>query len=1476
MSVALTIYSNRVIKEYILPQDADSIFKVHIDHSFFEIKEDITALLENISGKWYFKVSRNESTFKFENYNSENLNVGDVITIRTRYGEKIVVIVNSLEFSFLPYQKYLIKGKNNILIGTDENSDIVYDIQMTNHIVSGSHCQITKTRNETFLEDLSTNGSFVNGRKISENKELEYLDCIDIYGLKIIYLGDIIAVSGNIKDENIKLKKLSAKGIFENLNVHGNAMQGDGNKSLYTIYHRPPRNMRRLNSGNVIIENYPFSQKFARRILGITKKNYDRYLQNTKQNIQKLYDENTQILRSRYKNYEFDKIFNIPDDLWVKNKSHKDFWLCRIGMGDIPFQVKIETKENFLYGNYSDRVKNIEDSYKTLRDVPICIDFDENSRVGLVGDIESCGQYILCCDIVSQIVLQNSYKDVKLVFLLKDKTGFNDGKWSYVYWLPHVFMTGQDNRYVAFGKEEVDEVCYRLLDSLRCYDIIEEDKKNYFCVIVEDMSLIDDNPLKKYLFEKDYEKYIKTIVLSDNVMNLPNECNIVAEKSKNFEGIYSVREGNLNGHNVIFDKMTPKMVYDIAKKISQVEIEDTNIKGEIPRKISFLKLFDANNIEELDLEERYKRNKTYENISAIIGAKAGNNKQILDLNEKFHGPHGLIVGTTGSGKSELLKTLILSLAVNYSPDMVNFFLIDYKGGAMSRAFEKLPHVVGSISNLSSDLLVRAMLTIKSENKKRQIIFAKTRVSHIDEYTKLYEKGFVHLKIPHLFVVIDEFAMLKKENPEFINELISVARIGRSLGVHLILATQSGRNVIDENIISNSRFKIALKMQNESESINVLGKKDAAYLTENGRAILKAGNDEVYEEFQVSMCSMVYDIEETNQNVNVQFVTSLLDDDITGSFASGQNTMQKYRKFIRELILNNDFESFVGYENVQKQNLKDINEIVSSRLCVETYDVTDNKIDKIIEYAEKNNIRIPVIREKSLIEYIIEHINNVCQKLEIARPDKIWMPVLTDDIIVNDLKGFDKLIANRNLFSKTKVKAYVGLIDDPYNQYQMPFVIDLNKSYNMAILGQTMSGKTTFLQTFVYSLCKSYTKEDLKVYIISNDEKAFESFKDFENVIKVMSQPEEDDIQDVLMTIQKLFEQRKNKKENEYSDRIVFIIDGYETFKELMGREYDDVIYKIMRMAPKAGANVILSGQMFGMGYIPTKLQMAVQNIVALKLKDRSFYVDAFGISNIDVMPERNVKGRGIALFDDRILLFQTAVAECIDEDNRMTFIKKEARKLCEDKESRVCEIDENLNDIQKAQIADARIENIDKPKSFVIELSKTYTYYICGSKNTTDDFAKKILIYASKLSNTRSYIVDFDNDKLTYDEENYINNFRDFESFFKKICDEYKKRFEACKNGTWSNDSMDFDEIFILIKDLHIFEKEIKSFSSPNKNYYRAFLNLLEKGNGLNIFIFGSYENKNISKHEKIIKAFRKRGLGMNLESSKTVDVKII
>ncbi|WP_170241548.1 type VII secretion protein EssC, partial [Streptococcus suis] len=213
---------------------------------------------------------------------------------------------------------------------------------------------------------------------------------------------------------------------------------------------------------------------------------------------------------------------------------------------------------------------------------------------------------------------------------------------------------------------------------------------------------------------------------------------------------------------------------------------------------------------------------------------------------------------------------------NFHPHDVAFLLIDYKGGGMANLFKDLPHLLGTITNLDGAQSMRALVSINAELKRRQRLFATHDVNHINQYQKKYKLGEVSEPMPHLFLISDEFAELKTNQPDFMKELVSTARIGRSLGIHLILATQKPSGVVDDQIWSNSRFKLALKVADRSDSMEMLKTPDAAEITQVGRGYLQVGNNEVYELFQSAWSGADYQPDKDEQGIEDHTIYAIND------------------------------------------------------------------------------------------------------------------------------------------------------------------------------------------------------------------------------------------------------------------------------------------------------------------------------------------------------------------------------------------------------------------------------------------------------------------------------------------------------------------------------------------------------------------------------------------------------------------------
>lgn len=494
----------------------------------------------------------------------------------------------------------------------------------------------------------------------------------------------------------------------------------------------------------------------------------------------------------------------------------------RIGSGLNKSCYQINNKVNEHKPNPSleeSRLLELKQTYSCIANAPIVCSL--NNDIGIVG----CAQltYKVVVNILLQLLYFYSSDLLKIVFVM------DSCEVSLFYGFTHLkhFRMSNGLYTLVYDQTSLDLVSEAMkLDSISDYITIENCKVNN---------------LAKSLLSKSNIKPVKTVYYTEDVSMLPTGigCKIIVE-DKNKGQVKTIDGVN---KDVSLDQCPSKLV--LRKAIFNLcKLDDArqSERSELPNKISLFELYGIEKNDQLDLKTRWKNNRPWQTISTVIG-KSSNGNLILDLNEAEDGPHGIIVGTTGSGKSELLKTLILSLAINYDPSYVGFVLIDYKGSAMANQLKGLPHILGSTSNLDEKEAKRIIISINSEIKSRQNTFKELNISHIDEYHKLYETSNSKGTIPRLIIICDEFAELKVNNPDFINSLISIARVGRSLGIHLILSTQKVEGVVDSQIISNCNFKIALKVADKIDSRELIGNNKAATIVNKGRGYLVTANNQ---------------------------------------------------------------------------------------------------------------------------------------------------------------------------------------------------------------------------------------------------------------------------------------------------------------------------------------------------------------------------------------------------------------------------------------------------------------------------------------------------------------------------------------------------------------------------------------------------------------------------------------------------------
>lgn len=1593
MSVILSIFSKSAFKEFVLPAVNNTEITLLLEHFIFQIKQDIPLKLEIIDGKWYFKEMIERIHINHKDYDGKFLENQDTYSITNKYGENIAVMVQMVESPFNVYSKFNLKNIPMITIGNGKEKTISYSSHYGGaQIISENHAKLFYQQQKWVLQDNSNNGVFVNDVRIYANKILEFGDHINIWGLRMVYMGDILAIE---ESENVKLD-FSVLHKINRKEREGKIFDDTQKEKIY--YHRAPRNMEALDIEKIEIEappppqeenempllmligpsltmmlpmmlgtgmailssrmsgemshsymytglitaacsgifgafwavaNVRYAKKKARQEETKRFDAYSAYLMKCSEMVKQKYSQSIQILKERYiKVDDMMQENNIPHNLWGRNRTHDDFLYHRLGEGNIPFQIEIDIpKEKFTMANDSlaDKPQFIKDSYKTLHHVPVGIDLEKNTFIGVIGGKNKVGAYQVVYNLVAQLATQNCYTDVKLAFLAKDETKNGEDAWSFTLWLPHTWSENKKNRYVSLCPSEASDVCYDLTQVLRQRAEISSEIQfsPHYVLFVEEESLLKEELIKKYIFDKEQKLGFTTVLMVEKYTDLPNACECIIQNDEEYTGIFDLKSGRNHGIEIQFDAMNANALKKIAMMLANVEVNEIEMGGEIPASITFLEMYGVSSLKELNILERWKKNYTYENMKSLIGIKSGGQYCYLDLHEKYHGPHGLVAGTTGSGKSEVLQTYMLSLALNFSPDDIGFFIIDYKGGGMGNLFSDLPHLLGQISNLSGNQVHRAMVSIKSENRRRQKVFNENGVNNINAYTRLYKNGEAKIPIPHLLIIIDEFAELKREEPDFMRELISVAQVGRSLGVHLILATQKPSGTVDDNIWSNSKFRLCLRVQDRQDSMDMLHKADAAYLTQAGRGYLQVGNDEVYEQFQSGWSGAAYDEEMGSvKQVIVKMLTNTGRTGIVGNYSKSKRKAAAKLNWIaflcsaikkaEEIDALYSYLAQAGVEYPESEyNTKLLHNFIllyqeATKKCKNDTEICSY----IVKTSERQNKKLPEIKEKTELDAIVEYIVQLAKSANYQKQSPLWLPILPEKLYLSQLEGYQEQIFENGTWKKQaaqwELTAMVGLCDDPENQFQMPLLLNFSEYGNHAVCGISMSGKSTFLQTVIYSLLQTYSPEYLNLYLLDFSSRMLEAFEGDAHIGGVLYENDIDTVGKFFYMLQDMIKQRKElfrggnyeqyvRKNGMVCPAVVVVIDNMANFREKTEEKFDDILLQISRECTANGIYLLLSGTGFNMNDIPGRLKENMKRCISLEMQDKFAYADVLNTMQITTLPEQGVTGRGLVEVNGTVLEFQTCMAvEAADDYNRIEKIKG----ICEQMsccwkgkcakpipfipekpawtEFRSLEETKNMIDTPSMlplgyNIATAAVAGIN--------LKQSYCYLISGKARTGKTNALRTLIRVAAEKKGKVVVVEFNDAELRKEAETahakYITSVTQYYEFIKEMIPIFQQRNQlklSCKKQAMEEEEIFVqmstqEPYFIFLSDLVEYTNMLHGEEGIAYNLCGAMTNFQEKGSLLNIYFFAAFnwDKRESALGQSVYESFIKYKNGIHL-----------
>ncbi|MFQ5942836.1 MAG: type VII secretion protein EssC [Anaerolineales bacterium] len=853
--------------------------------------------------------------------------------------------------------------------------------------------------------------------------------------------------------------------------------------------------------------------------------------------------------------------------LWERRSGDADFLNLRVGIGDTraSYEVDVPPIEiPELAPELLVDARNMGLGFRKVANAPLSYDLRKHSSLGVTGPRRLREGFARA--FISGLATLHAPDDLALFAVLPSK---GIAEWNWLKWLPHTHAIRSNSSMprLAYDPSSVSTVISGLLDELEARRLREpsssDDFGPFLLMLVADDEAVRGEAAIQRLMTEGSALRAGLVILSASSRDIPpgirGRLEIINEKRAN---LYS--PGRTGAEELRPDQLGAQEAELLARGLAPLELADSQTVGDLPDQIRLMELIGNPDVKRLDLESRWlEALSRTPSLEVPIGMRHGSRQLVASLKQSGQGPHGLIAGTTGSGKSELLLTLLSGLALANHPHQVNFVLVDYKGGTAMSVLSDLPHTVGVVTDLDGKQTRRALVALRSELTRREEILARHQVADVD---KFHELG-ISEHFPYLFIVIDEFAELKErfkhDLGEILNEFVSVAQKGRALGVHLILAMQRPEGVVNESIRANMRFRICLRVERAEDSRNVLGRPDAYLLPSQppGRAYFQVGNDEQFDLFQVAR--------------------------VAGFYQEDREVKQEGPVLIQEVA-------------------------------------PDGRRIKLFEVeAATPKTAEPKGRVLTEAQILVKKAVQAAEELGIERLKSPWPPPLPKELPLENL--FE--LAEHQHFDGERWPedgspgsgVPVGLLDEPALQRQIPLMIDFQEDGNLLVIGSPGSGRTVALMTLVAANAQSHPPGLIHFHLIDfGGHQLKAAFGQMPHVAGTYSSNDVDHVRRLLSNLRseldtrrRLFESagvvdfaryREGSKESGELPAILTIINDFSGLQEAFSSQLDEVI-GLLREGGDYGLYFALSSDRFPTG----KVADLISRRIALRIADRMMY-----------------------------------------------------------------------------------------------------------------------------------------------------------------------------------------------------------------------------------------------------------------------------
>ena len=1002
--------------------------------------------------------------------------------------------------------------------------------------------------------------------------------------------------------------------------------------------------------------------------------------------------------------------------LWERRPEDADFLNVRLGIGDLPSTVIVSAPHPDMPDPHLKEAHAIEAEYARVPQVPVLADV-RMGPLGIAGPLSERNG--IARAMICNLVVHHSPDEVHLLAVYSPHRTL---EWQWLKWLPHTYALNDETgrHYLANDSLSAGDVLKDLLDELhrrqnRLYAAQQEQDAPawpWLVLFVEDYSLVRNDPAIRLLLSPQSRQLNVTALFAVNQPSqVPTGCSSVVESQPDGQLRYSIAGAAGDTFSCWPEYADVALSEQLARSLAPVEVYTLQSDSDMPSNVRLLDMLGIKDINRYNVASNWNDRSPAQYLKVPIGERRGNQPMVLDLSHTGHGPHGLIAGTTGSGKSELVQTLVVGLALTHHPYDVGFVLVDFKGGGTFSDLVRLPHTLGMVTDLSGNLTERALVALDAEMDRRKRLFNAAGVNDIGSYQDLYWQHKVKKPLPRLVVIVDEFAELVTDYPDFMDGLIGIARVGRSLGVHLILATQSPAGVVKQQIWANAKFRICLRVESRQESQEMLHRQEAANLPRvPGRGYLQVGNNDVFELFQVARVAGRYNI--TGDTGALQLEKRIVISEV--SPLGQRNTLfdsHKARQSQAKTAGLTDIDAVVPrlVDEAQKMGLKQLpspwpdplpEHVALPELLLQKKYAGWNGNGWVFDRAALTSPVVPArfcricgaplragakfcpdcgtpVRNRcsqcgSLLKPRAKFcptcgtpVQNRCQQCGgWLKPGAKFCPACGSAVTVVAAPTPTTPLSPRppSLPNRTWLGATMGLLDDPAHQRQFPMLLQLDQQDGqLIVIGASGSGKEMWVRTLITSLARTHTPDELYFYLLEFSGQALEIFRKLPHVGGIFTPLDNERVKRLLRLLLDSLEERKQQCNQARVDGLVrlremqpeqappAIVVVITGFVEFRNMFQDELfqLIRLIREGGPYGIHIVLLGNRAG--DIPPKISSVVARRVVLRLAEADEYSLVLGDRLKPSKEQKFPPGRG--WYGHPPLEFQTATPGYEEAEN---------------------------------------------------------------------------------------------------------------------------------------------------------------------------------------------------------------------------------